>query len=85
MSRGALSWFHNVSTYNEQIINYWTKFLLKIHLNSKLEIIEQIFTENPFEFKTRNYWRKFLLKIHLNSKLEIIEQIFLLKIHLNQN
>jgi hypothetical protein len=26
-------------------------------LNSKLEIIQQIFTENPFEFKTRNYTR----------------------------
>jgi len=33
MRRGALSSFHNVSTYSRKVIEYYTIFLLKIHLN----------------------------------------------------
>jgi hypothetical protein len=33
MSIGAQSWVHNVSTCNREIIEYWTIFSLKIHLN----------------------------------------------------
>jgi hypothetical protein len=33
MSRGASSWFYNVSTYDGEVIEYWTIFKLKIHLN----------------------------------------------------
>jgi hypothetical protein len=32
MSRGVLSSFHNVSTYDGQGIEYWTQFLMKIDL-----------------------------------------------------
>jgi hypothetical protein len=33
VSRGAPSWFHNILTYNGEVIEYWTIFLLKIHSN----------------------------------------------------
>jgi hypothetical protein len=33
MSRGALSSFHNASTYNGEVIEYCTIFSLKIHLD----------------------------------------------------
>ncbi len=33
MKKCALSWFHNVLTYNEKVIEYLTKFSLTIHLN----------------------------------------------------
>jgi hypothetical protein len=33
MNRGALSWFHIVSTYGEEVIEYRTLCYLKIHLN----------------------------------------------------
>jgi hypothetical protein len=33
MSIGALSWFHNVSIYNEKVIECWTIFSLKINLS----------------------------------------------------
>lgn len=35
VSRGALSWFHNVSTYNEEVNKHWTFLSLKISLNVK--------------------------------------------------
>jgi hypothetical protein len=31
--RGAWSWFHNVLIYYANVIEYWIKFSLKIHLN----------------------------------------------------
>ncbi len=34
MNKGVSSWFHNVSTYSEEIIE--TNFSLKIHLNKKI-------------------------------------------------
>jgi len=39
MNRGVLNWFHNVVTNGGEIIEYWTKISLKIHLNqnSKLQ------------------------------------------------
>jgi len=34
MSKGASSWFHNVSNYNGEVIEYVEQFFsLKIHLN----------------------------------------------------
>jgi hypothetical protein len=33
MIRGTPSWFHNVSTCSWEVIEYWTFFSLKIHLN----------------------------------------------------
>jgi hypothetical protein len=33
VSQGALSWFHNVSTYSEEVIEHWTFLSLKISLN----------------------------------------------------
>jgi hypothetical protein len=30
---GAPSWFHNVLTYNEKVVEYWTKNSLKIYVN----------------------------------------------------
>jgi hypothetical protein len=33
MIEGASSWFCNVSTYGGEVIEYWTKFSLNIHLN----------------------------------------------------
>jgi hypothetical protein len=33
MSKGVSSWFHNVLTYNEEVIQ--NTFLLKFHLNKK--------------------------------------------------
>jgi hypothetical protein len=35
MSKGVLSSFHNVSTYDGQGIEYWTKFSMKIHFDWK--------------------------------------------------
>ncbi len=33
MNRGAPSWFHNFLIYDGKVVEYWTKFSLKIHLN----------------------------------------------------
>jgi hypothetical protein len=33
MSKGISSWFYNVLTNNREVIEYWTIFSLKIHLN----------------------------------------------------
>jgi len=44
MSRGAKSWFHNVWTYNEKVIEYWTKFSLKISIKSRFKIIGEFGT-----------------------------------------
>ncbi len=38
MSRGALNWFHNVSTYSEKIIEY-NKFFTKKSFKSKLKVM----------------------------------------------
>ncbi len=36
MRKGAPIWFHNVSTYGGEVIEYWTIFSLKIHLNQQI-------------------------------------------------
>jgi hypothetical protein len=36
---GASSGFHNVSTYGGEVIEYWTIFSLKIHVNQKKKLI----------------------------------------------
>jgi hypothetical protein len=33
MSKGVMSWFNSISTYNGEVIEYWIIFPLKIHLN----------------------------------------------------
>ncbi len=38
LSRGALNWFHNVSTYSEKIIEY-NKFFTKESFKSKLKFM----------------------------------------------
>jgi hypothetical protein len=41
---GALSWFHNVSTYGGEVIEYWTIFFsLKSQLNQKKICITEFF------------------------------------------
>jgi hypothetical protein len=41
---GALSWFHNVSTYGGEVIEYWTIFFsLKIQLNQQKNCITEFF------------------------------------------
>jgi len=34
-NKGVLSWFHGVLTYDEKVIEYWTKFSLEFYLNQK--------------------------------------------------
>jgi hypothetical protein len=38
-SKGAQIWFRNVWTYSGKVIEYWTKFSLKIHSNQNYKII----------------------------------------------
>jgi hypothetical protein len=37
MSKHARSWFHNVATYNEEVIEYFTKKFSENSFQSKLE------------------------------------------------
>jgi hypothetical protein len=41
VSRGASSWFDNVSTYNGEVIEDWIIFSLKNAFKSKLKFIEE--------------------------------------------
>jgi hypothetical protein len=38
MSKGALSWFYNASTYNQKVIEYWI-FLIKNWIKYKWKFI----------------------------------------------
>jgi len=42
MSKGAPSWFQNVSTYvGEKLFEYWTIFCIENSFKSKLKIIKE--------------------------------------------
>lgn len=37
MSKGALGWFNDVSTYSAKVIECWTKISQKFYLNKKVK------------------------------------------------
>ncbi len=38
INKPALSWFHNVLTFGVKVIEYWTNFSLKNHLNQNKKL-----------------------------------------------
>ncbi len=38
---GTPSWFHNVETYNEKVVEYWTKKFTENLFRSKVKIIKE--------------------------------------------
>jgi hypothetical protein len=38
MGKKTTSWFHIVSTYNEEVIEYWAFKILQIHLNQNYKL-----------------------------------------------
>jgi hypothetical protein len=44
VSGGAPSWFHNILTYNGEVIEYWTIFSIKIHFNQNSKLLSKLGT-----------------------------------------
>ncbi len=84
VSRGAMSWFHNVSTYNEEVIKHWTFLSLKISLNIKKPKLlsgHLVLLESPQQvgFKKSDFEKKFIefRIIFINENPNKLQKLFL--------